>query len=362
VAQRPGPLEDLVTSETWRGRRVLLTGHTGFKGAWLTMWLEALGAEVAGLALDPPTSPSLHELAGRAGDGSDRADVRDREAVAARVAAVGPEVVFHLAAQAIVRTAFADPTGTYAVNVLGTANVLEAVRATPGVRAVVVITSDKVYEPHADGTPHAEGSTLGGVDAYSSSKAACELVAAAYRRSYLAPAGIALATARAGNVIGGGDWATDRVVPDVVRALGRGEPVPLRHPDAIRPWQHVLDPLHGYLMLAERLLRSPDGAPEALNFGPDPAEACSVSQLVDRLTEGFGGRPGWRKDGDAPPVPETAALRLDASRAHETLGWAPRLDVEECLSWTVEWYARQAAGADARRLTLEQIAAFEERA
>jgi len=358
VDRRPGGVEGLVTAETWRGRRVLVTGHTGFKGAWLTMWLERLGAEVAGLALDPPTSPSLHALAG--GDGTGRVDVRDRDAVAARLAAVAPEVVFHLAAQAIVRTAFADPTATYAVNVLGTTNVLDAVRATPGVRAVVVVTSDKVYEPHADGSPHNEDDQLGGVDAYSSSKAACELVAAAYRRSYLAPAGIALATARAGNVIGGGDWATDRVVPDVVRALGRGEPVPLRHPGAVRPWQHVLDPLHGYLMLAERLLEG--GAPEALNFGPDPDEACTVAQLVDRLTDGFGGKPGWRKDGDAPPVPETAALRLDATRAHKTLGWAPRLDIDACLRWTVEWYAAQSAGEDARALTLRQIEAFEGRA
>ena len=346
-------------AETWRGCRVLVTGHTGFKGAWLTMWLERLGAEVAGLALDPPTTPSLHALAG--GDGGGRVDVRDSDAVAARVRDVEPEVVLHLAAQAIVRTAFADPTGTYAVNVLGTANVLDAVRSAGSVCAVVVVTSDKVYEPHAAGRPHAEDDPLGGVDAYSSSKAACEFVADAYRRSYLAPAGIALATARAGNVIGGGDWAVDRVVPDVVRAITRGEPVPLRHPDAIRPWQHVLDPLNGYLMLAERLLEDPDGAPTALNFGPDPDESRSVSQLVDRLTEGFGGRPGWVRDGDAPRVPETAALRLDATRAHDTLGWAPRLDVDECLGWTVDWYAAQAAGEDARRLTLDQIAAFEER-
>jgi CDP-glucose 4,6-dehydratase len=360
VGERPRALEDLVNRDVWQGRRVLVTGHTGFKGTWLMLWLERLGAEVCGLALDPPTSPSLHALARLDSDGSDRVDIRDRDGVATRVTAVAPEIVFHLAAQPLVRTAFADPTGTYAVNVVGTANVLDAVRASPTVRAVVCVTSDKVYEPHEDGSPHGEADALGGVDAYSSSKAACELVAAAYRRSYLAPAGIALATARAGNVIGGGDWATDRVVPDVVRALGREEPVPLRHPDAVRPWQHVLDPLHGYLMLAERLLDDPGRAPAALNFGPDPEEACTVAQLVDRLTEGFGGRPGWVKDGDAPPVPETAALRLDASLAHATLGWSPRLDVDECLRWTVDWYVAHAAGGDAFELTLGQIAAFEE--
>ncbi|MDQ2984991.1 MAG: CDP-glucose 4,6-dehydratase [Actinomycetota bacterium] len=350
-----------MNADAWRGRRVLVTGHTGFKGAWLTFLLEAAGAHVSGLALEPPSSPSLHALAGSEGDGLDRVDIRDGAAVAARVSAVEPEVIFHLAAQSLVRSAFADPAGTYAVNVLGTANVLDAARKSASIRAAVVVTSDKVYEPHADGRPHGEDSPLGGVDPYSSSKAACELVASAYRRTYFAPAGVGVATARAGNVIGGGDWATDRVVPDVVRALGRSEPVRLRHPDAVRPWQHVLDPLHGYMLLAESLLAAPADAPAALNFGPDPAEACSVAELVERLTAGFGGQPGWSADPEATTAPETAALRIDASRAQETLGWSPQLDLEEGLRWTVEWYRAHAAGENPRQLTLGQIATYRER-
>jgi CDP-glucose 4,6-dehydratase len=353
-------VEGVVTADAWRGRPVLVTGHTGFKGAWLSLWLEQLGAEVFGLALDPPSTPSLHDLAQIQGDGRDRVDLRDGDVVAERVRAVSPEVVFHLAARSLVRPAFADPVGTYDVNVVGTAHVLEGARSTPSVRAVVVVTSDKVYEPHPDGEPHTEGSPLGGVDPYSSSKAGAELVTAAFRTSYLAPAGVGVATARAGNVIGGGDWATDRVVPDVLRALERSEPVELRHPDAVRPWQHVLDPLNGYLLLAERLLDAPDDAPTALNFGPDPDEACSVGELVDRLTEGFGGKPGWRADAAAPAVPETGVLRLDAARAKETLAWLPRLDLEAGLRWTVDWHERQARGEDARALTLEQIAAYGE--
>jgi len=255
---------------------------------------------------------------------------------------------------------FADPVGTYAVNVVGTANVLEAARECSSVRAIVVVTSDKVYEPHPDGRPHREDAPLGGVDPYSSSKAACELMIAAYRRSYFASVGVGIATARAGNVIGGGDWAADRLVPDVIRALERSEPVGLRHPHAVRPWQHVLDPLHGYLLLAERLLGAPQDAPAALNFGPDPAEGCSVAELVARLSGAFGGKPGWHADDQAPAVPETPELRLDSSRAKTTLGWSPRLDLDEGLRWTADWYRAQFSGEDVRALTLRQIAAYQE--
>jgi CDP-glucose 4,6-dehydratase len=337
---------------------VLVTGHSGFKGAWLALFLERLGARIDGLSLESPTTPSLHALLGRT---NDPVDLRDRAAVSERVRAAEPEVVFHLAARSLVRPAFADPVGTYEVNVVGTSHLLEAVRALPGARAVVVVTSDKVYAADAGGGPHTEDSPLGGSEPYSSSKAGAELVAAGYRRSYYTPAGIGLATARAGNVIGGGDWAVDRVVPDVLRALERSEPVALRHPDAIRPWQHVLDPLHGYLLLAERLLDSPTEAPAALNFGPDPGESCSVAELVDRLTDGFGGQPGWRRDEDAQEVPETAELRLDASRARAELGWSPALGLEEAVQWTVDWHREHASGADVRDLTLDQIAAYEER-
>jgi CDP-glucose 4,6-dehydratase len=345
-----------LTPEAWNGRRVLVTGHTGFKGSWLSLWLERLGASVHGLALAPPTTPSLHALTG--GENPQPVDVRDTGAVAARVREVKPEVIFHLAAQALVRPAFADPVGTYQVNVLGTLNVLEAARHAPGLRAVVVVTSDKVYRPDPEGRPHAEDATLGGVEPYSASKAAAELAAAAYRESYF-DSEVGLATARAGNVIGGGDWAVDRIVPDVVRALERSERVVLRHPGALRPWQHVLEPLHGYLLLAERLLDDPASAPAALNFGPDGT--CPVAELVERLSEGFGGKPGWRQDEDAPSVPETPALRLDATRAHVEVGWRPVLDLNETLAWTVDWYRAYLEGEDLRERTIGQIAAYEER-
>ena len=340
----------------WRARRVLVTGHTGFKGAWLSLWLERLGADVDGLALAPPTTPSLHALVGGADE--EPVDVRDAAAVADRLRTVEPEVVFHLAARSLVRPAFADPVGTYEVNVLGTAHVLEAARQTRGVRAVVVVTSDKVYAPRQDGTPHSEDSPLGGVEPYGSSKAAAELVVAAYRGSY-SGAQIGLATARAGNVIGGGDWAVDRVVPDVVRARERPEPVALRHPEAVRPWQYVLDPLAGYLALAERLLDNAAEAPAALNFGPD--ESCSVAELVERLSERFGGSPGWRRDAAPQSVPEAAELRLDASRARAELAWRPLLGLDESVAWTVDWHQALERGEDPRVLTLEQIAAYEER-
>jgi CDP-glucose 4,6-dehydratase len=341
-----------VSAGVWRGRRVLVTGHTGFKGAWLALWLERLGARVSGLALDPPTTPSLHGLLGL--DGAAPVDLRDPASVARRVQQAEPEVVFHLGARSLVRPAYADPVGTYAVNVLGTTHLLEALRDS-SVQAVVVVTSDKVYAP--SGAPHTEVSPLGGAEPYSSSKAGAELVAGVYRTSY----GLPLSTARAGNVIGGGDWATDRVVPDVLRALAQGEPVALRHPDAVRPWQHVLDPLHGYLLLAERLIDAPSEAPAALNFGPKTANSCSVAELVERLSAGFGGRPGWRRDEDAPPIPETPELRLDASCAEAELGWAPALDLDEAVGWTVEWHQAHARGEDVRALTLGQVATYEAR-
>jgi CDP-glucose 4,6-dehydratase len=360
VGERRRSLEGVVIAALWCDRRVLVTGHTGFKGAWLAAWLRAHGAEVAGLALDPPTEPNLHTLIGADEGGDDRVDLRDATATADRVRAVEPEVVFHLAAQSLVRAAFADPLGTYETNVLGTAHLLESLRDCPSVRAVVVATSDKVYEPRPDGSAHREDSPLGGVDPYSASKAGAELVTASYRRCYLAPAGVAVATVRAGNVIGGGDWAADRLVPDVVRALAIGRPVVLRHPDAVRPWQHVLDPLAGYLRLAERQLAGGD-APVVLNFGPALGDTFTVGSLVDQLTEGFGGRPGWTLDDDDGSVPETTSLLLDASRAAAELAWKPRLPFAEGLRWTVEWYRAHAAGDDVREVTRRQLAAYEQR-
>jgi CDP-glucose 4,6-dehydratase len=325
----------------WAGRRVLVTGHTGFKGGWLTLWLHALGAEVTGFAGPPPTEPSLFALAG-VGEvcrGDVRGDVRDPAAVAAAVRAARPEVVFHLAARAIVLDALEDPAGTYATNVLGTAHVLEAARDA----AIVCVTSDKCYAP-GDGS-HREDDALGGRDPYSASKAAAELVAAAHREAF----GVRVATARAGNVIGGGDWARHRLIPDLVRARDSGAPIVLRHPGATRPWQHVLNPLGGYLRLAERLTES-DAWARAWNFGPD--EAQTVGWIVDRV------RSHWPLDVRVEPAGdaiEDPALQLDASAARERLGWAPALDLAAGLDATVLWHDEVRAGGDARAVTLTQI-------
>jgi CDP-glucose 4,6-dehydratase len=324
----------------WQGRRVLVTGHTGFKGAWLALRLYAMGAEVTGFSAEPPTTPSLFEAAA-VGELIDdlRGDVRDEAAVRDAVARARPEVVFHLAAQAIVRAALERPAETFAVNVMGTAHVLGAARDA----AVVCVTSDKCYAPGPG--PHREGDPLGGRDPYSSSKAAQELVAAAYRESR----GVRVATARAGNVIGGGDWGRDRLLPDLARARQSGEPVVLRHPDALRPWQHVLDPLAGYLKLAERLHASAEWA-AAWNFGPE--ESRSVRWVVDRVRE------RWQLDvrvadpGDGVEAPE---LRLDARAARDRLQWRPQLDAETALAATVSWYDEVRAGRDARTVTLAQI-------
>ena len=330
-------------SSFWSGRSVLVTGHTGFKGAWLTLWLHALGARVTGFSGPPPTDPSLFALADVGSVCEDRrGDVRSLDDVSAAVAAAKPDVVFHLAAQAIVRAALEDPAGTYAINGLGTEHVLAAARHA----AIVCVTSDKCYVP--GDAPHREGDRLGGRDPYSASKAAQELVAAARRETD----GVRVATARAGNVIGGGDWGRDRLLPDLVRARDSGAPVVLRHPDAVRPWQHVLDPLAGYLLLAERLFESAQWA-EPWNFGP--ADAETVRWIVDRVCT------RWPLDVRVEPPDdgvEAPALRLDASKAREQLGWEPRLDLAAGLDATVFWHDSVRAGADPRTVTLTQIEEF----
>ena len=339
----------------WSGRRVLVTGHTGFKGAWLSLWLDALGASVAGLSLAPPTSPSLHELV--QAPSSPPVDVRDPAAVHRVVAEARPSVVFHLAAQPLVRRSYAEPAETFAVNVQGTAHVLDAVRAVGGVDAVVVVTSDKCYAPLPESSEdggHRETDPLGGRDPYSASKAAAELVSAAYRDSYELP----LATARAGNVIGGGDWGADRLLPDVMRAVISGTPVELRSPEAVRPWQHVLNPLAGYLLLAERLATGDGSFAEGWNFGPPAEEALPVRALVERIAVMWGTEVGIAAQaGDHPP--ETATLRLDATRARLRLGWRPAWDLDEGLHAIVDWYRAYDRGADLRETTLAQIAAYE---
>jgi CDP-glucose 4,6-dehydratase len=361
-----------IDPDFWAGRRVLLTGHTGFKGAWLSLWLQALGARVTGLAPGPPTQPSLYELADVGSRMKERAvDVRDGERMRRALREERPEVVLHLAAQPLVRRSLRDPAMTYAVNVVGTVNVLEAVRLETGdVRAVVVVTSDKCYENLLSGTPPAprrfvEDDPLGGSDPYSSSKACAELVTAAYRRSFFsaadssragAGAQVAIASARAGNVIGGGDWGEDRLIGDIVRGVQTGETIKLRNPEAVRPWQHVLNPLSGYLRLAEELWHSPTAA-EAWNFGPREGDARTVRWIVERLAVLWGGAFEWELDvGENPP--EAGHLALDSGKAERRLGWRAAWDLAQALERVVEWHKAERRGDDMRRVSLEQIERF----
>jgi CDP-glucose 4,6-dehydratase len=326
-------------TDWYRGRRVFLTGHTGFKGSWLLAWLREAGAVVTGYALPPePDRPSLFHMAGLAeGITSVLADVRDRPALEAALRASQPEVVLHLAAQSLVRRSYADPVATFDTNVMGTANLLDAVRDLVSVKAVVVVTSDKCYENQDLERGYVESDPMGGHDPYSASKGCQELLTAAFRRSYLAGAGIATATARAGNVIGGGDWSEDRLVTDLMIAAGEERACAVRHPDAVRPWQHVLEPLHGYLMLARALHDRGAEVAEGWNFGPSLAEAVPVRELVARMTAAW---PRLRAEfGAATPGPhEARLLRLDNSKARERLGWRPALTLDETVGWTVEWY------------------------
>lgn len=342
----------------WRQRRVLLTGHTGFKGAWLALWLKALGARVYGLALPPPTEPSLWQLTGDDSTAATIGDIRDVEVVRRAFTEAAPDILIHMAAQPLVRASYADPVGTFATNVLGTAHILDAARSLPGLRTALVVTSDKVYENNEAGRPFVEGDRLGGHDPYSNSKACAELVAQCFRDSFW-PEGRALATARAGNVIGGGDWAADRLVPDCVRALSAGQRVVLRYPDAIRPWQHVLEPLCGYLVLIEAMSADPTNAPKAVNFGPDPQSFRSVAEVVDAFSARFGGRPGWAAQNEVAAA-EAKTLTLSSALAERSLGWQPRLGFEQALEWTAVWYAAHRAGKDMTAFTRAQIEAYEE--
>ena len=349
---------------SWQGRKVFLTGHTGFKGGWLALWLAKLGAEVRGYALDPCTEPNLFTVAGVGSVVEDiRGDIRDAAALEAAMQTFAPEVVFHMAAQPLVRFSYEDPIGTYETNVIGTARVLDSIRRTPSVRAVVSITTDKCYENKEWVWGYRETDPLGGYDPYSSSKACAEIVSAAYRQSYfpvakLAEHGVAVATARAGNVIGGGDWSLDRLIPDLVRGFLAGEPVRIRRPQAIRPWQHVMEPLHGYMRLAEQLLTHDPRYATAYNFGPSDDDAQPVGWIVEKMTGFWGGGASWVLDPD-PGVHEAGYLKLDASRARADLGWTPHLRLETALEWLVQWYRAWQSGADMHAFTLGQIDAYE---
>lgn len=347
----------------WDARRVFVTGHTGFKGGWLSLWLQNMGAQVSGFSLQPPTDPSLFNLAAvAAGMESVTGDIRDRARLTSVMQAAQPEVVFHLAAQPLVRYSYAEPVETYSTNVMGTVHLLEAVRATPSVRVVVIVTSDKCYENREWVWGYRENEPMGGYDPYSNSKGCAELVVSAYRNSYfnpecLAEHGVALASARAGNVIGGGDWAEDRLVPDILRACSAGEPVHIRNPHAIRPWQHVLEPLSGYLALAEQLWDKGARFCGGWNFGPEERDARPVSWIVEHVTRRWGEGASWELEaGDHPH--EAHYLKLDCSKARAELGWQPRWGLNQALDNTIVWHKAYLAGDDLREMCLEQVHAY----
>lgn len=344
----------------WSGKRVLVTGHTGFKGGWLSLWLQKLGAKLQGYALSPPTKPNFF-LSARVGEGmaSTLADIRDAESLARCIRSFDPDIVFHLAAQPLVRASYLDPVGTYATNVMGTVHLLESLRATTRVRAVVNVTTDKCYENFGHKIGYREDEPLGGHDPYSSSKACSELVTAAYRRSYFNSGSLALASARAGNVIGGGDWAQDRLVPDILGAFERGETVRIRHPAAVRPWQHVLEPISGYLQLAQRLYTDGSAWAQAWNFGPKEDDARPVQTVVQHLAHLWGSTARWQLDTTSHPH-EAGYLYLNIDKARDQLGWRPRWSLEQALASTVDWRRAWNDGSDMRHYSLVEIERYQD--
>lgn len=350
-----------VDPDFWRGRRVFVTGHTGFKGSWLSIWLQTMGADVYGLALEPPTTPSLFDEADvESGMTSSIGDIRDYQTVASAMSAYQPEIVIHMAAQPLVRLSYREPVQTYATNVMGTVHVSEAVRHTPSVRAVVNVTTDKCYENKEWVWGYRENEPMGGFDPYSNSKGCSELVSSAYRNSYFNPADygkthhVAFATARAGNVIGGGDWAEDRLIPDILRAFEADRSVAIRNPMATRPWQHVLEPLSGYLVLAEELSTRGVSVAEAFNFGPDDGDARPVQWIVEKLVEAWGEKASWHHDDQTHPH-EANYLKLDCSKARAKLGWHPRWKLGEALAHIVTWHRSWLEKADVREICIQQI-------
>ena len=354
------PLQ-LQLTKTFSGKKVLVTGHSGFKGAWLAFWLAQLGARVTGIALPPPTSPNLFSLLRLEGLVDSRwVDVRDLSGVGVAMREAAPDVVFHLAAQALVRPGYKDPETTFTTNFNGTLSVLENARHSPTVKSVVIITTDKVYRNDDSGRVFREDDPLGGRDPYSASKAAAEMAVGAYRQAFFAPEGRSLAVARAGNVIGGGDWSEDRILPDAVRAWGTGGTLEVRNPGATRPWQHVLEPLYGYLCLAEAITRDPAAASD-FNFGPSPEDVASVRDVVEIARQTFGsGEVAWGIRRDV--LHEAKTLSLDNSKARKALGIAPVWNLQTAVKHTMQWYRRQLDGEDARALCEEDIEAFFSRA
>lgn len=347
----------------WEGKKILVTGHTGFKGSWLCLWLQSLGAEVAGYALNPPTDPSLFDVA-RVSEGmkSIIGDVRDIAKLKSVFSNFRPEIVFHMAAQPLVRHSYDDPVETYSTNVMGTVNLFEAVRQTDSVSAVVNVTSDKCYENKEWVWGYRESEPMGGYDPYSNSKGCAELVTAAYRNSFFNPLKydehhVAVASARAGNVIGGGDWAVDRLIPDILRAIEKSEPAVIRNPHAIRPWQHVLEPLSGYLCLAQKLYGSGKDFAEGWNFGPSDNDARPVEWIVEAMVESWGNGASWKLDGGNHPH-EAHYLKLDCSKARMKLGWHPRWGLGTTLEKIIEWHRAYLDSRDMKDFTMKQIEAY----
>lgn len=352
--------------QTYRNRKVFVTGHTGFKGSWLSLWLHSLGADVTGYGLEPPTNPSLFQVC-RICEliNSRTGDVRDLNSLQQALQDSSPEIVIHMAAQAIVRESYSNPVDTFSTNIMGTVNVLEAVRRVPGIKAVVIVTTDKCYENKEWVRGYREEDILGGFDPYSSSKACAELVSSAYRRSFFQdgpnsnpPAVRYIATVRAGNVLGGGDWGKDRLIPDCIRSLSAGERLIIRNPLAVRPWQHVLEPLGGYLLLASYLMKDGDSYSEAWNFGPDEESARPVKWILDHMANRVPGF-AWELDGGSNPH-ETNYLKLDSAKARTRLGWRPRWHLEKALDKTIEWYTAWQRGGNMREITFEQIKNYEQ--
>lgn len=346
-----------MTGDFWRGKRVFITGHTGFKGAWLTAALLRLGADVTGYSLPEPTSqPDLFTLLGLQGQITHlQGDIRDRDLLCRQIHAARPQILLHLAAQSLVRRSYREPVSTFDTNVTGTLNVLQAARQCEELRAIVSVTTDKCYRNDDSGRLFTESDPLGGKDPYSASKAAAELVSHAYAESFFAATPVALATARAGNVIGGGDWAEDRLIPDIARAIAAGLPVRIRNPQATRPWQHVLEPVFGYLKLAEKLASAGQSFSGGWNFGPHPSDIQPVGHVLAQLQQTL---PFAMEQDTAPQPPEAKTLGLDIHKAVEHLGWRPRLSLEEAIRWTGEWYRDHLAGKTARAITDAQIAAY----
>jgi len=356
----------VIDPDFWKNRKVFLTGHTGFKGSWLSLWLAQLGAEVTAYSLAAPTKPAMCQLAAVDAtlEKSIHGDIRDAAALTTALQEAEPEIVIHLAAQSLVRDSYTDPVETYSTNVMGTVNLLEAVRKTSSIKAVLNITSDKCYDNKEQMQSYSENDAMGGHDPYSSSKGCAELVSSAYRRSFLQDAGVALATARAGNVIGGGDWAKDRIVPDAICAFIEKKPLVVRNPMAIRPWQHVLEPLSGYLILCQQLIKQPEEHAKGWNFGPNDENAQPVSTLTDIMTKSWADGASWQLDDETHSHEthphEAHYLKLDCTQAKTALEWRPVWGLERALDETVQWYKAWHNKKDMHKVTLQQIINYQQ--